>query len=106
MNKWIIPLTMLIVFEGIADVFAKNWSLQKTTWIAVASLLSYLIANSFWLLALKNGSGLGRGAIVFSVASAVIAVVLSLFFYKESVSRIQIIGFCFGLLSLVLIFWE
>ena len=106
MNKWIVPLSLLIIFEGLADIFAKNWSLQKTTWLAIASLFFYLVANSFWLFALKNGSGLGRGAVIFSVSTAIIAVTLGILFYKESVSRLQMIGFLFGIISLVLIFWE
>lgn len=106
MNKWIVPLLLLIIFEGLADIFAKNWSLQRSAGLAVVSLLFYLMASSFWLFALRNGSGLGRGAIVFSVASAVIAIALGVFFYKEPVNRFQTVGFFFGIISLVLIFWE
>ena len=106
MNKWIIPLSLLIIFEGIADIFAKNWSIQKSTWIAITSLAFYLIANSFWLFALKNGAQLGRGAIIFSVASAIIAILLGILLYKEPVSKIQSAGLVLGLLSIVLLFWE
>lgn len=106
MNKWILPLGLLIIFEGLADIFAKNWAIQRTTWIAAVSLGCYLIANSFWLFALKNGSGLGRGAIIFSVASAVIAIGLGIFLYKEPVSKLQIFGLVLGVVSIVLLFWE
>ncbi|MCX6793269.1 MAG: SMR family transporter [Candidatus Falkowbacteria bacterium] len=106
MISWIIPLSLLIIFEIVADIFAKNWSLQRTTWIAVTSLASYLIANSFWLFALKNGSGLGRGAIIFSVATAIIAVILGILFYKEPVNKFQIIGLVLGVIAIVLLFWE
>jgi drug/metabolite transporter (DMT)-like permease len=106
MLKWIIPLSLLIIVEALADIFAKNWSIHKTIWLAVVSLFLYLVANSFWLFALKNGAGLGRGAIIFSVASAIIAVILGALFYKEEVSRIQMIGFVLGIASLFFIFWE
>lgn len=106
MIKWIIPLALLIIFEALADIFAKNWSLQRTTWTAIASLFLFLVANSFWLLALKNGSGLGRGAIIFAVATAIIAVLLGVLVYKEPANKFQIIGFFLGIASLVLIFWE
>ena len=105
MNKWILPLCILILFEGVADVFAKDWSVKGGIWLAVLSLVSYLIANAFWLFALRNGSGLGKGAIIFSVSSAVIAVTLGLVFYHENVSRVQSVGILFGLVSLFLIFW-
>jgi len=106
MIKWLIPLFLLIIFETVADIFAKEWSLRNTAWIAMLSLFFYLVANSFWLFSLKNGAGLGRGAIIFSVLSAVIAMVLGVIFYKETVSRTQYIGFLLGTISLVLIFWE
>ena len=104
--KWLLPLALLIFFESVADIFAKNWSIQRTAWLAVVSLSFYVIANSFWLFALKNGSGLGRGAVIFSVVSALIAVILGVIFYKESVNKFQLLGFLFGIISLVLIFWE
>ncbi len=106
MFKWGIFLSLLIAFELLADIFAKNWSLGRHWSLAVFSLLFYLIANSFWLLALKNGVGLGRGAVVFSVSTAIIAVLLSVFIYHESVSRFQMWGLVLGVVALALIFWE
>jgi drug/metabolite transporter (DMT)-like permease len=106
MGRWLFPLLLLIIFEAVADVFAKEWSLKKMIWFAIISLALYLVANSFWLFSLKNGAGLGRGAIIFSVASAIIAVILGMVLYKEPINRIQIIGFLLGVVSLVLIFWE
>lgn len=105
--KWIIPLFILIFFEFVADIFSKEWSLQQNKiWLAVGGLAAYMLANTFWLFALKNGSGLTRGAIIFSVSSAVIATLLGVFFYHETITKIQFIGVLLGLISLVLIFWE
>lgn len=104
--KWILPLSLLIIFELIADIFAKQWSLNRVTFLAICSLASYVIANTFWLFALKNGSGLARGAVIFSVLSAIIAVVLGIFLYKEQVTKTQAIGLILGLVSIALIFWH
>src|SRR6185436_6997663 len=104
--KWIIPLAILIFFEGVADIFSKHWSLKGGFRLAAFALISYLIANTFWLFALRNGSGLGRGAIIFSVASAIIAILIGLLFYHEKVSGLQFLGMLLGVFSLVLIFWE
>ncbi len=104
---WILPLSFLILFEIIADIFAKEWSLKTHLWyLAFGALASYVIANSFWLFALKNGSGLARGAIIFSVATAIIATLLGLFWYQEKVSNVQIAGIIAGIISIILIFWE
>ncbi len=107
MIAWIIPLAILIFFEAIADIFAKEWSLGNRSFAyAVLSLVAYLLANSSWLIALKYGSGLARGAIIFSVASAILASVIGLVFYKEQLSTVQLIGVFIGIISIVLIVWE
>lgn len=103
--NWIFAISLLILFELIADIFAKEWSIHgKYLWIG--ALASYLLANTFWLFALKNGSGLAKGGIIFSVACAVMAVGLGMFLYKEPVTRTQLVGIFLGILSLILIFWN
>ena len=103
---WIIPLLLLILFELVADVLSKEWSLHGN-WIRwTGAILGYIIANVFWLFALKGGSGLAKGAVIFSIASAIIAVLLGVILYKESLTTIQLIGIGIGIISLVLIFWN
>ena len=104
--KWIIPLGILIFFEAVADILSKKWSLQGGGMLAAGALLGYLLANTFWLFALKNGSGLGRGAVIFSVASAIIALLLGTLLYHEKTQPLQLAGLILGIISLVLIFWE
>jgi drug/metabolite transporter (DMT)-like permease len=106
MLKWIVPLAILVLFEGVADVFSKSWSLKGGTVLATAALVSYAIANIFWLFALHNGSGLARGAILFSVSAAVIGLSLGLFVYHEKTTPLQTAGLMLGLVSLVFILWE
>lgn len=80
---WVIPLVLLIVFEGVADILAKEWAIRgKFTWWLLA-IGGYVVANTFWLFAIRNGSGLTRGAIIFSVGSAILAVAIGLLLYRE-----------------------
>jgi len=104
--RWIIPLSLLILFESIADVFAKEWSLHGNSIRWVGAISAYIAANAFWLFALKNGSGLGRGAVIFSVASAILATAIGFLFYKEEVSPLQMTGIALGVISIALIFWD
>ena len=104
---WIFPLFLLIAFEILADIFAKEWSLRGNVWyLALGALVCYIIGNSFWLLALKSGSGLARGAIIFCVATAIFTTLLGLWWYHERVSGIQLAGIIVGIISIILIFWE
>lgn len=103
---WIIPLIFLILFEIIADIFSKEYSLKGYWWLWVGALLGYVLANVFWLWSIKSGSGLARGATIFGVSSAIIALVIGLYFYGEETNKLQIAGMVLGVCSLVLIFWE
>lgn len=103
---WILPLILLIFFEMAADILSKEWSLHGN-WIRwTGAILGYVVANVFWLFALKGGSGLARGAAIFSIASAIIALILGVILYKENLTTIQSIGIGMGIISLILIFWN
>lgn len=106
MPPWLSPLLFLIAFEALADILAKEWSLQGRWTMWTGALGSYLIANTFWLSSIRQGSGLSRGAIIFSVASAILAAAIGILLYRETLSRIQILGVFLGIASLALISWE
>ena len=103
---WIIPIIFLIIFEIVADVFAKEYSLKDHWYLWAGALLGYVIANMFWLWGIKSGSGLARGATIFSISSAVVAIIIGIYFYGEQTNKFQIMGIILGMLSLVLIFWK
>lgn len=103
---WIFFLGLLIVFEAVADILAKEYQLHAG-WIRFSgAILAYVIANVFWLISLRSGAGLTKGAIIFSVGSAVLAIVIGLVLYKEPVSRMQMAGVILGFASIVLLVWE
>ncbi|MEX1112749.1 MAG: hypothetical protein WEC84_04770 [Candidatus Andersenbacteria bacterium] len=47
-----------------------------------------------------------RVAHVFSVGSAVLAIVIGILFYKESLTKTDLAGVLLGVLALGLIFWD
>lgn len=96
---------MLIVFEGIADILTKNYSLHGGALYFAAAISAYVVANLFWIFSLRSGAGLARGAMIFSVGSAIIAVLLGLLLYRETVSIRSIVGIFLGIVSLVLIIY-
>lgn len=102
---WIFPLALLILFELIADIFSKEWTLRGHWMLWTGAVLAYLTANIFWLFALRGGLGLARGGMIFAVACAILAVVLGIIFYKEETNIIQLVGMGIGIVSLILIFY-
>ncbi len=94
---------MLIFFELVADILAKEYSLRGGWVFWCLAILGYVTANSFWLYAIRHGSGLARGAVIFSVGSATLACIVAIFYYKETASVSQLVGLALGIIALALL---
>ncbi|HZX73233.1 MAG TPA: hypothetical protein VFE57_02350 [Cyclobacteriaceae bacterium] len=103
---WILFLGLLILFEAIADVLAKEYQLHTSWLYFVAAISAYVIGNVFWLFSLRTGDTLTRGAIIFSVGSAMMAVLIGLVFFKEHITRLETLGIALGLIAVILLIWE
>lgn len=103
---WIIPFIIFITLTLFADVFSKEYSLKGQWSFWILAMLGYAIGNAFWLWSIKTGSGLARGAVIYVVITAIFTSIVGLYFYQESMNKIQITGIVLGVLSLILIFWE
>ena len=98
---WFLFLLLLVAFELIADVLAKQFGVTGKFVFAVLSTLGYVVANTAWLISLRTGGELGRGAVIFSVLSGVGAVLIGLLVYQERVSSYQFIGLILGVAAIV-----
>ncbi len=103
---WILFLALLILFEAAADILAKEWSLRGHALRWLGAIGAYVLANTFWLFSLRSGAQLSRGAIIFSVVSAMLAVVIGIIFYKEQATRLQVAGMFIGIVAITFILWE
>lgn len=100
---WILPLILLVILEATADYFAGSFGHGSKMYYAFIAMAFYILANISWLFAIKNGSGLTRGASLFSVFSMVLAVAIGIFIYKESITNTQIIGVILGVIAIILV---
>ena len=66
-------------------------------------MCAYATANIFWLFAIRKGSELARGAVLFSIGSALVGIFIGVIFYKEKVGRMELIGLCMGVVSIILL---
>lgn len=104
MAKRVFPIVMLILFEATADYFAtKRGNGGQKAIIAFTAIFFYIVCNTFWLFALKNGVGLGKGNIIFAVWSSIMAIALWIFIFHEHYSPIQMAGLALGIVSLLLV---
>lgn len=103
---WILPISLVIIFELIADIIAKEYSIKGSWHLWLFAILTYVVVNVFFLWGLKSGAGLARGAVIFSVGSAIGAIIIGVLVYGETTNKLQLLGMVFGILSIALIFWE
>lgn len=102
---WAFFLALLLLFELLADIFAKEWSLYGHPWRWLLALSGYIIGNIFWLYSMKHGAGLARGTVLFALGTELMAAALGLFYYREHLSSVQMAGVLLGTVAIVLIFW-
>ena len=99
--KWVYFLLLLVLFELIADILAKQFALSGKYAFAFLSIVGFIAANTAWLISLRSGAELGRGAILFSVLSAIGAVGVAVTLYHEKMTLYQNIGLLLGIAAIV-----
>jgi multidrug transporter EmrE-like cation transporter len=103
---WLTFLLVLVVFELIADVLAKQFALNGRLVFAILSILGYVAANIAWLISLRSGGELGKGAVIFAALSGIAAVAIGLLVYREKASPYQLIGLVLGIAAIAFLSME
>ena len=99
--KWLF-LTLLILFETVADIFAKKYGIKPHWSLAAGAISFYIICNTFWLCSLRNGMLLSIGTSVFAVCTAVLGIAIGLA-YGETIITRQCIGIILGIIAIMFI---
>lgn len=101
--KWLVPFSFLMLFEIVGN-FLSALFYSVHNWLFFSFVLGvFALANYFWLISLKNGSGLARGTVYFGVAIVVSTTAIGLIFYNETLSMLKVVGIIIGLVSLILL---
>jgi multidrug transporter EmrE-like cation transporter len=98
---WLWLVLLLVTFELLADIFAKQFGNTGKIVFGVLAILGYVLANLAWLFSLRTGAELSKGSVIFSALSGVGAVLLGLLVYHEKVSGYQLVGLILGCLALI-----
>ena len=94
-------LVGLIIFEAIADYFAKRYQVSDTSFFFFISIVFYIVCNTFWLFSMKNGMTLWEGSVIFSISSAVLGIGIGLLM-GEVINTKQYIAILIGIFSIIL----
>lgn len=101
---WLLFIGLMVFVDVIYISIAKYWSLHTEKWyLPLVGFIFLIGTNIFFLVALKEGSGLARGTTYFGILSAMVSIVIAYVFFKETFTLIQMAGFILGVISLILL---
>src|SRR5271168_3864907 len=90
------------LFEAVADIFFKYWSINGKTLFLLGGFLIYSVSTIVWAFSLKYGY-LSKAITVFTVLNLILVVLAGLILFKEDLSLINKIGILLGVVSIVLL---
>lgn len=98
-----LALVIIVSFLEVAgDILFKEWTIQNKSYLLLAGVLVYALATTFWAFSLKY-QDLSKAVVVFGVLTILIGVLVGVFYYKESLTPLNIAGIGFGLASILLL---
>lgn len=98
--KWLYYLLLLVAFELVADILAKQFAVSGKYIFGILSILGFIAANTAWLISLRTGAELSKGAVLFSVLSGIGAVLIGVLVYHEKTTPYQYIGLILGIAAI------
>lgn len=91
-----------VIFEVIADIFLKKWSIESRNILLGAGLFLYFIGTIFWAFTLKY-EHLSKAVSVFTILNFALVVLVGVILFKEDLSLVNKIGIGLGIISVILI---
>lgn len=103
MNKWFFALIIFaVIFEVIADILFKYWTLNTKNLFLVGGVILYSIGTLIWAFSLKY-EYLSKAITIFTVVNLIVVVLVGIFLFKEDLSMINKLGLLLGIISVILI---
>lgn len=98
---WVLLLSISTICEQIANILAKQFAITERRWIAVLSIIGFILTNVPWIASLRSGLNLSQGAVIFLTLNSLSAVVIGVVFYREKITVSQVVGLALGLAAIV-----
>lgn len=103
MNRWFIILIIFaVMFEVIADIIFKYWSINAKGLFLFIGVILYSIGTVIWAYSLKY-EYLSKAITIFTIINLIAVVLVGLLIFKEDISMINKIGLILGIVSVILI---
>ena len=103
MNRWFYILVIIaVIFEVIADILFKYWTINTKNLLLVGGVILYSIGTVIWAFSLKY-EYLSKAITIFTILNLVVVVLVGLIVFKEDLSLINKLGILLGIISVILI---
>lgn len=96
-------MLFITVLELVADVLFKYWSQSNRHYLFWIGLITYSIGVALWAYTLKF-EGLIKSYVVYSMIAMISTVILGYFMFNEQLNIKNLVGICFAILSIILIY--
>lgn len=88
------------------DIVFKYWvekHASMTSWLYAAGILLYLVGSMFLVESYKHNMNIVAAGIIQVLFNTIILVLVSYFYYNETLTGTQVIGVILGIISIYLI---
>lgn len=101
--KWIFISFILaaILFEAVADILFKYWTINAKGVFLWSGVLLYAIGTTIWAYSLKF-EYLSKAISVFTILNLIVVILVGVILFKEDISSINKIGMMLGIISVIL----
>lgn len=98
----VLLILVAVIFETVADVLFKKWSIESRNMILYAGLALYFIGTVIWAYSLKFNY-LSKSITIFSVLNLIAVIAVGVIFFNEHLTLLHKIGIGLGIASVVLL---
>jgi multidrug transporter EmrE-like cation transporter len=102
MNIAIILLLVGGLILTIGDIFMKKWVVSNNAYIYLTGMAVYLIGLNFLAQSFRF-KNIAVASVIFVIFNVVTLSIVSWFYFKETLSPLQIIGMVIGIISIVVL---
>ena len=99
-------MLFLAIITTFADIFIKNASLQNSFagWpMLVLGSVIYGLTGIGWFFAMRYQK-LSTLGVIFSISGVLLLTLVSVFYFKEKISHLEILGIVLAMVSLTLLY--
>ena len=103
MNTYILLGIIVLFAYSLGDVFSKKFGVSPNWKLILGASLSYLTTSFIWLYYISKGMDVGRGSILFGIASVISGLFVGCVIYHEPLTLTDWVGVFFGIASIIIL---